>query len=760
MTYQRKKRSQEKNQQIPVPQEQTSLFSAPDLETADAENSPSGTNSTDGPNWNVNRRQASQPSVDFGGISIFPKKGWGKREPQSPLVQAKLTVGAVSDKYEKAVDRVSSPMVKPIHDFGTNQQLVQRALGKRSGPQSSRADAVQRVEKEEDDLQMEPDIQRVGLEGGAVSAEFEADIQKEKGKGHALEPKLQGQVEQAMEIDLNDLNIHTDAKADQLNRAINAQAFTIKNDVFFRQGAYQPKTREGKELIVHEITHTEQQGGAGAKRVIDTSMKPSKEATSWEVIRKRVSQSGYDFGGIPLYESERAAPQERWGLSSRPLVQAKLTVGAMDDKYEQEADRVASQVVRTIHPPMRMKGEEINQDVRLEKGEGYRGGQDVATTKIISGPALRTSESHSTNPIQRAPYNVKGDEMLSLYNQGGERTARVMGGTELDIDKSQTVTIERNDGAELCYKVVGGYDNINHKEQGYADDDVYISIFDVQLSTTEILEDAVEADTEDEEGYKQAEGLDKEEWEEIACWNWALTAYEDDGLRPDYIFGAFEQLRRTFGDDATREESQEDAQEMLAALNSYRDETPILKDSEETKALFNTYKARIVQSYREWRATELKPFDRARALDDIDYYMNTVKPITDNNIRPDESHRVATLKLTKIAVEANGFEVTEGEDKQFYICMHEKKTNVGYEHWWIEDLQGNVMQKFPVNWINPNDHSEGKKGLAITYQNFAEGDPNEDFTYKIGIKDLKDRHKEIMLRDLNTILTRGPFIPQ
>ena len=50
-------------------------------------------------------------------------------------------------------------------------------------------------------------------------------------------------------------------KADQLNRSVQARAFTTGKDVFFKQGEYNPGSRGGQELIAHELTHVVQQGG-------------------------------------------------------------------------------------------------------------------------------------------------------------------------------------------------------------------------------------------------------------------------------------------------------------------------------------------------------------------------------------------------------------------------------------------------------------------------------------------------------------------
>jgi hypothetical protein len=56
------------------------------------------------------------------------------------------------------------------------------------------------------------------------------------------------------------VRIHTDAQAGQLSQNLNAQAFTVGSHVFFAPGKYQPDTRDGRELIAHELTHTIQQG--------------------------------------------------------------------------------------------------------------------------------------------------------------------------------------------------------------------------------------------------------------------------------------------------------------------------------------------------------------------------------------------------------------------------------------------------------------------------------------------------------------------
>jgi hypothetical protein len=59
-----------------------------------------------------------------------------------------------------------------------------------------------------------------------------------------------------------------------LNQQLSAKAFTTGQDIFFRQGAYDPGSGNGRELIAHELTHVVQQstgavsgGGGGTMHV-------------------------------------------------------------------------------------------------------------------------------------------------------------------------------------------------------------------------------------------------------------------------------------------------------------------------------------------------------------------------------------------------------------------------------------------------------------------------------------------------------------
>ncbi|MBD2095616.1 DUF4157 domain-containing protein [Trichocoleus sp. FACHB-591] len=199
-------------------------------------------------------------------------------------IQAKLTVGAVGDKYEQEADRVAAEVVdrinSPAVQQGSDAQTVQRMGQEEDEVQMKRSsESIQRVEQEEEKLQTKPiaeTIQRTGKEdeelqmksaiapqvttqGGDVSSGLDSAIQQERGGGQAIAEPVRASLEQAFGADFSGVRVHTDAKSDQLNRTIQAEAFTSRKDVFFRQGAYQPGSRVGQELLAHELTHVVQQ---------------------------------------------------------------------------------------------------------------------------------------------------------------------------------------------------------------------------------------------------------------------------------------------------------------------------------------------------------------------------------------------------------------------------------------------------------------------------------------------------------------------
>jgi hypothetical protein len=59
--------------------------------------------------------------------------------------------------------------------------------------------------------------------------------------------------------DFSRVRVHTDAKAAKSAQAVNAHAYTVKQDMIFGAEQYAPKTASGRQLLAHELTHVVQQ---------------------------------------------------------------------------------------------------------------------------------------------------------------------------------------------------------------------------------------------------------------------------------------------------------------------------------------------------------------------------------------------------------------------------------------------------------------------------------------------------------------------
>ena len=228
----------------------------------------------------------------------------------APVVQAKLTVGAPDDPYEREADAMADKVVQRLAvsppDGDRNDEIPPAPLDQPSAVQRKCA-ACEQEEKEKirekpengalepfiqrkpifesgnepaEEMQM-PGVQRMCSEcageqeeeqhiskksdgsGESVASEnVSSRLSAGKGGGSPLSESTRTSMESAFGADFSGVRIHTDSAAVQLSRDLRAQAFTHGSDVYFGAGKFSPGTKEGDTLLAHELTHTIQQGSA------------------------------------------------------------------------------------------------------------------------------------------------------------------------------------------------------------------------------------------------------------------------------------------------------------------------------------------------------------------------------------------------------------------------------------------------------------------------------------------------------------------
>ena len=65
--------------------------------------------------------------------------------------------------------------------------------------------------------------------------------------------------------DFTRVRLHTDGRAAESARAVQARAYTVGQDIVFGAGYYSPGTARGQQLIAHELTHVLQQSETGPR---------------------------------------------------------------------------------------------------------------------------------------------------------------------------------------------------------------------------------------------------------------------------------------------------------------------------------------------------------------------------------------------------------------------------------------------------------------------------------------------------------------
>ncbi len=119
------------------------------------------------------------------------------------------------------------------------------------------------------------------LKSETNGASLESRLSNSKSGGSPLPDNTRSFMESRIGADFSKVKVHTGSNAVQMNKELNAQAFTHGNHVYFNTGKYSPTSSSGKHLLAHELTHTLQQGEQavqqGNKAITVLNAKKEKE---------------------------------------------------------------------------------------------------------------------------------------------------------------------------------------------------------------------------------------------------------------------------------------------------------------------------------------------------------------------------------------------------------------------------------------------------------------------------------------------------
>jgi outer membrane protein OmpA-like peptidoglycan-associated protein len=181
------------------------------------------------------------------------------------IIQPKLKVSQPGDVYEQEADRVAEQVMRmsvtnPITSTVPNKDEL---MGRKCSA----------CEMKEDEETKNPTISRKRSSNASLEVADEAATNEisniRSSRGSSLDANTREFMESRFGYDFGNVRIHSGEREARSAESMNALAYTIGNDVVFRQGYYQPNTLEGRRLLAHELTHVVQQKGVDIPNNID-----------------------------------------------------------------------------------------------------------------------------------------------------------------------------------------------------------------------------------------------------------------------------------------------------------------------------------------------------------------------------------------------------------------------------------------------------------------------------------------------------------
>jgi hypothetical protein len=151
-------------------------------------------------------------------------------------------------------------------------------------------------------------VQRVVSEAGGEQAHEERPAEPH---AQPLDAGVRSRMESAFGESFGDVRVHAGKGTGEVVGELGALAFTRGRDIYFKEGEYNPSTREGEELLAHELTHVVQQRGGSSAR--GASVGPAGDTFEQEA----------DEVAASVMRGERAHVEQRSAASDVQRQQAK-----------------------------------------------------------------------------------------------------------------------------------------------------------------------------------------------------------------------------------------------------------------------------------------------------------------------------------------------------------------------------------------------------------------------------------------------------
>ncbi|NES88031.1 DUF4157 domain-containing protein [Okeania sp. SIO2B9] len=282
-------------------------------------------------------------------------------KPITPLVQRQMEeeeevqAKPITPLVQRQMEEEEEVQAKPI------TPLVQRQM-----EEEEENEKVQMLQRQTDEEEEKVQTKAAPGQTPNVSANLEARIQSARGSGQPLSDSTRAFMEPRFGYDFSNVRVHTDDRAASAARDLNAQAFTVGQDIFFGSGRYAPESTVGKRLFAHELVHTLQQQPKSPSAFVAEPSDPEQAPTALEP-------------SLPPLSSEEAGGNKSLDTKTEP---EPKTDGGKNDVASQESVETK---VEDTEPSLKSTAEESESDVALElEKPSAIGEEEVAEVSSLS----------------------------------------------------------------------------------------------------------------------------------------------------------------------------------------------------------------------------------------------------------------------------------------------------------------------------------------------------------------------------------------
>jgi Domain of unknown function (DUF4157) len=233
-------------------------------------------------------------------------------------LQTKLTINQPGDAYEREADRVADAamrMTEPVRPQAPMVQIASAPSPRRRcdcGGSEGECGAC----KEERGAELQHAAQP-----GSVEAVPPILYEVVRSPGQPLSPETRAFFEPRFGYNVGQVRIHTDARAAESARAVNALAYAVADHIVFGVGQYAPQTSEGAFLLAHELAHTAQSMGTQRPQVARQTA-PSSGTPSTPTSEKDLIDDAYGRASLLVIDAKARINRLKDLVSAGKLDQA------------------------------------------------------------------------------------------------------------------------------------------------------------------------------------------------------------------------------------------------------------------------------------------------------------------------------------------------------------------------------------------------------------------------------------------------------